>query len=79
MLSFGVTDGGLCSNNLCFKAWVSDPLAAMLYYAARGHLINDISTTKITQYFRRLSIPLIVILPHAASEQANNNGRGFLP
>jgi hypothetical protein len=77
MQSFGVTDGRLCSNNLCFKTWVSKALSAMFYYAARGHFVNDVFTTKITQYFRRLNIPLIVILPHATREHANNNRCGF--
>jgi hypothetical protein len=74
MQSIGVTVGCICSNNLCFKAWVSNPLSATLHYAARGHFVNDVCTTKITQYFRRLSIPLIGILSHAAHEQANKNG-----
>ena len=51
--SFGVTDGVLCSNKVCFKAWVSNPLSARLYYAARCQFVNDVSYTKITQYFRR--------------------------
>jgi len=40
-----MTDGGLCSNNLCFKAWASNPLSARLYYAVRGHFVNYVSNT----------------------------------
>jgi len=62
----------LCSNNLCFKAWVYNLLSVRLYYAARCQFVNDVSYTKITEYFKRLGIPFTVILPHAALEQANN-------
>jgi len=79
MQSFGFTDGVLCSNKLCFKAWVSNPLSDRLYNAARCQFVNDVSYTKITQYFRRLGTPFVVILPHAARKQANNNERGSLP
>jgi hypothetical protein len=42
MQGFGVTDGSSCSNNLRFKAWVSNPLSARLYYAARAQFLNRV-------------------------------------
>jgi hypothetical protein len=39
--------------------------------------VNYVSPIKITQYFRRLNIPL-VIFPRAARKPAHNNGCGPL-
>jgi hypothetical protein len=48
--SFGVTDGSLCSNNLCLKVSVSNLLSSYLYYTARGHFVNYVCTIKIAHY-----------------------------
>jgi len=41
--------------------------------------VNYVYSTRITQLFRRLGTPLIVIFLHAAREPAHNNGRGLRP
>jgi hypothetical protein len=38
--------------------------------------VNCVYTIKITQWFRRLGIPLIAIFPYATQEPANNNRHG---
>jgi len=61
---------------LHFISWVPNPRPARLYYTVRGHICKlyiVIYTIRITQWFRRLGIP-IIIFPSAAREPSHNNG-----
>jgi len=50
-----------------------------LYHPARGHILNYLYTIKITQYFRKLGVPLIVICQLAPRELAHKSRYRPLP
>ena len=62
----------------CIVASVSNPRLAKWYYTAGVQFVNCVCTVEITQYFRRLGIPLSIIFTRAAREPAHNNGCGPL-
>ena len=65
----GLEKGGFKKN---LRSWVSNPRPATTF-------ANCVYTIKITDQFRRLGIPLIVICPRAALEPAHSKTCGSLP
>jgi hypothetical protein len=68
---------------ILFSAWVSNMWAACGLQVCIMRpvvvFVNLVHAVKITQSFRRLGIPLSVILPCAACEAAHNNGCNPVP
>lgn len=48
----------------------------VLSYVSRGTFVSNMYATKITQHFRRLGTPVILILPRVDREPAHNNECG---
>jgi len=65
--------------HLVRSAGVYNLRPARFYYMAAAIFVNCLYTIKITQYSRRLGVPVTVIVARPVREAAHNNGCGPVP